>query len=271
MYYNRPSSQIFKDAGLLLEIFKKKLAELVEKGAITEKDAILPDYGPLPEVEDSPPVEEEGDEEEEDEDEEEEEDDEDDDDSDDEGRKKRRNRSARQSARRDGGDVDHSKRGRPPKVYTPLEARIEAILKGLRRYKNADGHLGITAFEKLPDKTVLPEYYAAIASPISLEMIKKNHKRKKYKTVDQMVQDLDLMFENAKTFNEEDSVIHQDAIQLQKDAHQLAEEQKARPDDEFRDSDGRLPLSHVVHKDETWKVGTCLRYRALVCARVLIC
>jgi len=254
--YNRPSAPIFSDAGRLLEVFKEKLNEMVKESLITAEDAKIPDLGPLPEFEDSPPPED--DEEEADEDDEEEEEEDEDEDSDDEGGRRRSGRRRRQSGARKGGDDGddaQKKRGRPPKVFTPLEARIQAVLKGLRRFKNESGQLRIHQFERLPDKAELPDYYAAIRNPIALDTIKKKHKRKKYQTVDQAVQDLDLMFENAKQFNEEDSEVYQDAVELAKQAHVLAEQEKAKPDDDFRDEDGRLPLSGIEHRGEIWRVG----------------
>jgi chromatin structure-remodeling complex subunit RSC1/2 len=253
--YNRPSAPIFSDAGRLLDVFKEKLAEMVKEGLITSQDAEIPDLGPLPEFEDSPPPED--DEEEADEDDEEEEEEDEDEDSDDEGGRRRSGRRRRQSGVRKGGDDDDAqkKRGRPPKVFTPLEARIQAILKGLRRFKNDSGQLRILAFERLPDKAELPEYYAAIRNPIALDTIKKKHKRKKYQTVDQALQDLELMFDNAKQFNEEGSEVYQDAVELMTQARLLAEQEKAKPDEEFRDEDGRLPLAGIEHKGEIWRVG----------------
>jgi chromatin structure-remodeling complex subunit RSC1/2 len=254
--YNRPSSLIFSDASQLLQLFKAKLDELVKKGVITAEDAAIPDYGPLPEFEDSPPPEED-DEDEDDEEEEEEEEEESDADSDDEGGRRRGRRSGRQSGRRDrGGDDDdpHSKRGRPPKVLTPLEARISAIIRGLRRYKNREGQVGVSYFEKTPDKMDLQ---GNIAEAISLDTIKKKLKRKKYQNVDQMVRDMDVVFENVKASNKPGDLLHEDAIELQKLGHELAEEQKARPDDDFRDEDGLLPLASITHNGREWKVGKC--------------
>ncbi|KAL2132869.1 hypothetical protein VTI74DRAFT_3215 [Chaetomium olivicolor] len=258
--YNRPSAPIFSDAGRLLEVFKEKLQEMVKEGEITAADAEIPDLGPLPEFEDSPPPED--DEEEVDEDEDEEEEDDEDEDSDEEGgrRRSRRGRHARTSK---GGDEDdaHKKRGRPPKVFTPLEARIQAILKGLRRFKNESGQLRILHFERLPDKAELPDYYAAIRNPIALDTIKKKHKRKKYQSVDQALQDLELMFDNAKQYNEEGSEVYEDAVELAKQARILADQEKARPDDDFRDEDGKLPLAGIEHKGEIWRVGDWVHLR----------
>ncbi|KAK7990673.1 hypothetical protein PG990_014953 [Apiospora arundinis] len=247
--YNRPSSHFFQDAGRLREVFKEELQKLVDEEIITPAEAVLPDLGELPEAEDSPPPDDdEGDEEDEDED------DEDDDDSDDEGRRRgRRGRHGRKSDARD--EDDHKKRGRPPKVYTPLEARIHAVLKGLRKFKHPNGDLMIVPFEKLPDKQATPDYYANIKNPIALDTIKKKAKRKKYPNVDVAMKDIELLFENAKQYNEEGSQIYQDAIELQKQARVLAEQEKARPDNEFEDEDGRRPLTEIVNRGETWRVG----------------
>lgn len=227
---------------------------MVKEGTITAEEAKIPDLGPLPEFEDSPPPEDE--EEEADEDDEEEEDEDEEEDSDDEGGRRRSGRRGRQAARK-GGDEDdaHKKRGRPPKVFTPLEARIQALLKGLRRFKNENGQLRILHFERLPDKAELPDYYAAIRNPIALDTIKKKHKRKKYQTLDQVLQDLELMFENAKEYNEEDSEVYRDAVELAKQARILADQEKAKPDEDFRDEDGKLPLASIEHRGETWRVG----------------
>lgn len=262
--YNRPSAPIFGAAVRLREIFVEELQKLVEKGYISAEDAKLPDLGELPPVEgDSPPGEEEDEEEEEDDEEEDEDEDEDedDDDSDDEGGRRRRRRRGRASGfgRRDRDedkdDDAHKRRGRPPMVLTPTEARISSILKGLRKPKDYDGNLLILPFEKLPDKAVVADYYQTITNPMALDNIKKKAKRKKYQHVDHMMQDIELMFENAKLYNEDDSEVHMAAVELQKQARVLAGQEKARPDDDFRDEDGKLPLAEIQYNGQAWKVG----------------
>jgi chromatin structure-remodeling complex subunit RSC1/2 len=262
--FNRPSAGIFGAAVRLREVFKKELKRLVDEGTITEGEAELPDLGEIPSADESLPPEE-VDEREEDEDEEEEEDDEEeDDDADvDEDTGRRRSRKRTRSSvggrkERDEGAKDddgHKKRGRPPKVLTPLEARIHAVLKGLRKFKNDDDELLVLPFEKVPDKAANPDYYATISNPIALDNIKKKAKRKKYRSVDQVLGDLELMFENAKQYNEEGSDIYKAAVELQARAREIASQEKARPDDAFRDDDGKLPLSEIQHKGETWRVG----------------
>ena len=273
--YNRPSAPIFGAAERLREILQEELHKLVAKGVIAVEDAKLPDLGELPPAEDSPPplsdaddVDADADEEEE---EEEEEEDEDEDDSDDDGRPRRRRGRGHGSSggRRDRDDKDddaHKKRGRPPSVMTPMEARISSLLRGLRKFKDDDGNLLILPFERLPDKVAVPDYYSIITRPIALDQIKRKAKRKKYANIEAVMADVNLMFENAKTYNEDNSPVHVAAIELQQQARQMAEHEKARPDDDFRDEDGKLPLAEILHNGESWKVGklsSC--YREVSC------
>lgn len=220
----------------------------------------MPDLGELPPVEDSPPptgeTDDEEDEDDEDEEEDEEEDDDDDDDSDHDGGRRRRGRRGRPfSSRQDFDDDAHKARGRPPSVLTPTEARISSILRGLRKSKDEDGSLLILPFEKLPDKAALPDYYQTILNPIAMDHIKKKAKRKKYQHVDHAMADIERMFENAKLYNEDDSPLFKAAVELQLQARVLALQEKARPDDDFRDEDGKLPLSEIVYNGEQWRVG----------------
>lgn len=251
-------------------MFVEELKKLVDKGHITADDAKLPDLGELPPAEESPPAEddeEEDEEDEEDEEEEEEEDDDDDDDSDDEGGRhwgRRRRTSGRRDRDVDKDDDAHKRRGRPPSVLTPTEARISSLLKGLRKPRDDHGNLLILAFEKLPDKAAVPDYYQTIGNPIALDNIKKKAKRKKYQSVDHVMQDIELMFENAKRYNEDESEVYQAAVELQKQARFLAEQEKAKPDDDFRDEDGKLPLAEIVYNDQSWKVGTYTRETGLL-------
>lgn len=270
--YNRPSAPIFGAALRLREIFQEELQKLWDKGEILAEDAKLPDLGELPPAEESPSrgseagdvKEEEGEEEEEEEEEDDEEEEEEESSDDDGGRRRRRRHnhrrpslSGRKDRDEDKDDDAHKKRGRPPMVLTPMEARISSILRGLRKFKGEDGSLLVLPFEKLPDKSAVPDYYQTISNPIALDNIKKKAKRKKYLNVDQVLADIELMFENAKVYNEDDSDVHQAAVELQRQARTLAEQEKAKPDDDFRDEDGKLPLAEIQYNGHTWRVGEC--------------
>ncbi|KAL6877166.1 Bromodomain-containing protein [Trichoderma novae-zelandiae] len=270
--YNRPSAPIFGAAERLREVFQEQLKKLVDSGDVTAEDARLPDLGELPPVEDSPSPQS-GNEDQQDErmkgtgngdDDEGEEEEDSDEDSDDEeykGRNGRRYTSDRGS-RTNGKDARfQQKRGRPPMVLTPTEARIFSILKELKKVKDADGNPLAAPFERLPDKAIVPDYYQIIANPIALDNIKKKAKRKKYQTVDQALSDLELMFDNAKSYNEDGSQVYEAAVKLQQQARVLAEQEKLRPDDDFRDEDGKLPLASIEYNGETWKVGDWVHIR----------
>lgn len=244
--YNRPESVAYQHALIIQGVFEKEFKALADQGIISHEVATLPDLGELPPVESPLPI----DEEEEEEDEDDDEDDEDDEeDSDNEGVKRRRKRGPRSTAaitKREGGAKDdgglkgnetdsRKRRGRPPRVDTPMESRIKAVLKGIRKFKNSQGHVMVHQFEKLPDKVVMPEYYIEIKEPMAIEQIKVCHsdpittpssftiskitqrkqKRKKYHSVDHFLRDMDVMFNNAKSYNTDESQIYKDAVNLQ--------------------------------------------------------
>ena len=179
--YNVEGAGAYQDALTIKKVYRKEFEALAEQGIISQEVATLPDLGELPPVETPLPVE---DEEEEDDDEDEDEDDEDDE-TDEEGVKRRRKRGPRSTAaitKREGGSKDEGqkgndtdsrkRRGRPPRVDTPMESRIKAVLKGIRKFKNELGQIMVHQFEKLPDKTVMPEYYAEIKVPMAIEQLK---------------------------------------------------------------------------------------------------
>lgn len=234
-------------------MFISEFKKLVDEGIITPEVAELPDLGEIPEADPLPL------EDEEEEDDEEDEDDEDADDSDDGGRRRRRRGARSSAAKKDESQNDpelRKKRGRPPRVDTPMEARIKAILKGIRKPKDPSGQLKIRHFERLPDKAIYPDYYMEIKEPMAIDLIKRKSKRKKYNSVDHFMRDLDLMFNNAKAYNKPDSQLYKDAVDLQAEAHRLAEQEKKKPDSEYLMEDGRVPLPEgILYKGEIWKVG----------------
>lgn len=254
--YNRPKSQAYEDALVIKDVFITEFQKLVDEGIISTEVAELPDLGEIPEADPLP--------EEEEEEEEDDEDDEDDEDSDDDGRRKKK-RGPRPGSKRDGGKDDgqksndpemRKKRGRPPRVDTPMEARIKAVLKGMRKLKGPSGALKVRHFERLPDKATYPDYYVEIKEPIAIDIIKRKSKRKKYNSVDHFMRDMDLMFNNAKVYNQPESQIYKDAVDLQVESRKLAEIEKKKPDSEYLMEDGRLPLPDgILYKGELWKVG----------------
>lgn len=259
--YNRPNSGVYKDALVIKSLVESELQQLVNDRVISAEEATPPDLGEIPYATPEPdPI----DEEDEDEEDDDEEDDEADDSDDEKGRRARRRGTAiskRNKSQDDGDqrkdDADSRKRrGRPPRVDTPMEARIKAILKGIRKFRHPKGYLKVVNFEKLPDKITESQYYSVIREPIALDLIKRKAKRKKYQSVEHFMKDVDVMFENAKMYNEDDSEIYKDAVDLQIEAQKLAEAEKAKPDSEYLMEEGRMPLPDgILHNGELYKVG----------------
>jgi ATP-dependent helicase STH1/SNF2 len=70
-------------------------------------------------------------------------------------------------------------------------------------------------FLELPDRTDYADYYETIKEPISLDIILQRINSPFYSTWQECAQDFYLMFKNAMTYNEEGSLVYQDAIALQ--------------------------------------------------------
>ncbi|OTA37311.1 hypothetical protein BTJ68_03042 [Hortaea werneckii EXF-2000] len=260
--FNRPDSGAFQDALVIKEQLEKQLQLLVEKGTISKEVAALPYLGEIPtyedvEMGDAGPA---GAEEEESSDDDDDDDDEGEEDDDGKRKKRRGGRSGAGGARREGGDLadDGSRRarGRPPKLNTPMEARIQAILKGIRKPKDSHGQLMIRDFDRLPDKAAMPEYFAEIRNPMAYDILKRKVKRKKYQSVEDFMADVNLMFNNAKEYNTDESSIHKNATALQIEAGKLYDIEKAKPDDTFADEDGKVPMPNgILQNGELYRVG----------------
>jgi len=182
--YNRQESGAYQDALDVKVLVEQELQKLVDRQLIRAEVAKLPYLGEIPPQDDLPPeVKEEG----EDDDEDEEDDDEEAEESDDSSRVKKRGRGrpkgslngAKKEALAAKEDDQHAadiearkKRGRPPKVDTPMEVRIKNILKGMRKFKNKDGVSKISSFDRLPDKAVMPEYFVSIKNPMAVDVLK---------------------------------------------------------------------------------------------------
>ena len=77
-----------------------------------------------------------------------------------------------------------------------------------------DGHPVTEAFEKLPSKRMYPDYYQLIEKPIALDTMLKSCKKGAYATLTDLKADLDVMYNNARFYNEEDSWVFIDANKL---------------------------------------------------------
>jgi ATP-dependent helicase STH1/SNF2 len=83
------------------------------------------------------------------------------------------------------------------------------------------GRLRSEIFEKLPSKKMFPDYYHIIKRPISFNEIKKRIKNGDYADLSLFRADFKLMFDNARTYNEEGSIVYEDANAMDVSALQI--------------------------------------------------
>ncbi|WFC98740.1 RSC chromatin remodeling complex ATPase component [Malassezia yamatoensis] len=70
-------------------------------------------------------------------------------------------------------------------------------------------------FLEIPKKSEYPDYHVLIPQPIALRQIRKRIESKAYKTMEACRDDFHLMFNNARTYNQEGSLVWNDAEELQ--------------------------------------------------------
>jgi len=78
-----------------------------------------------------------------------------------------------------------------------------------------ENRLIIGPFVKLPPKRDFADYYLVIQSPIAMNMIEKKIKKQEYSSLNDLRADIRLLCKNAKTYNEDGSVIFNDAVAIE--------------------------------------------------------
>ncbi|GAA5901825.1 hypothetical protein JCM8208_003598 [Rhodotorula glutinis] len=109
--------------------------------------------------------------------------------------------------------------GKRRKVLSPYQEKLrECFEELLTEVENLDnptmGHQCAGLFNELPSKRDYPDYYLLITHPISLKEIKKKVNNGTYPNTDAFAADIHQMLNNAMTYNEEGSVVYEDARML---------------------------------------------------------
>ncbi|ONH66121.1 Transcription regulatory protein SNF2 [Cyberlindnera fabianii] len=97
-----------------------------------------------------------------------------------------------------------------------LNLQCENICEDLIDYINEDGRRLSDIFMVKPAKRLYPDYYVLIKYPIAFDMIKKRIHSKIYQSLREFIEDIHLMFANARIYNEEGSMVYNDANELEK-------------------------------------------------------
>lgn len=103
-------------------------------------------------------------------------------------------------------------------VYANNSKHIKGLYSAVRDFRDSEGRQLSEVFLKLPSKALYPDYYEVIKQPIDLDKVLQKWKSGTYLSLDDMMADLTLMFQNACRYNEPDSQIYRDALTLQRHA-----------------------------------------------------
>lgn len=116
-------------------------------------------------------------------------------------------------------------RGRPPlhNQSDPLDPKrrraltkiFDAVYEAVIEVTDEEGRDRSGLFMELPDKREYRDYYAIIKRPISLEMIRKRISACHYTSLQGFKEDFRTIFENAREYNEEGSLVVDDANALE--------------------------------------------------------
>ncbi|KAJ5958283.1 uncharacterized protein N7479_005433 [Penicillium vulpinum] len=127
------------------------------------------------------------------------------------------------------------KRGRQPKVPDTLNPTdranltriLDTVIQSLMdmeaevQPEGSDSEEGpmvrsiIEPFMKPPPRSYYPDYYMIIQNPIAMDAIQKKVKRADYQSLKQFRDDIHLLCQNARTYNEDGSVLFQDANDIE--------------------------------------------------------
>ncbi|RDB29065.1 Chromatin structure-remodeling complex subunit snf21 [Hypsizygus marmoreus] len=108
-----------------------------------------------------------------------------------------------------GGELAANIRERMKKAFAECHRAVLAC-------EDNTGRKRCDLFRELPDKRDYPDYYQLITRPIALSHLRKRANSNYYKTVQAYRDDWKLMFDNARTYNQEGSWVYVDAEEMEK-------------------------------------------------------
>ncbi|XP_069062171.1 protein polybromo-1 isoform X1 [Pleurodeles waltl] len=102
------------------------------------------------------------------------------------------------------------------KYLSPMQQKLNDVYEAVKNYTDPRGRRLSAIFLRLPSRSELPDYYVTIKRPIDMEKIRSHMMANKYQDIDAMFEDFVMMFNNACTYNEPESLIYKDALVLHK-------------------------------------------------------
>ncbi|XP_073500541.1 protein polybromo-1 isoform X7 [Phyllobates terribilis] len=102
------------------------------------------------------------------------------------------------------------------KYLSPMQQKLNEVYEAVKNYTDKRGRRLSAIFLRLPSRSELPDYYVTIKKPVDMEKIRSHIMANKYQDIDAMCEDFVIMFNNACTYNEPESLIYKDALVLHK-------------------------------------------------------
>jgi ATP-dependent helicase STH1/SNF2 len=167
------------------------------------------------------------------------------------------------------GDVAPRKRGRPapskdalrPEHRTSLQKIVNIVYEALNdlEEESTDPEIPnrgiIDPFIELPDRVDYADYYQFIRNPICMNQIKKKINKKEYQNLKSFRQDIGLLCNNCRVYNEDSSLLYQDANLIeQTTVDKLREATQEYP--EWQDFDDAASVNGGLSTGVTSAVGT---------------
>lgn len=131
--------------------------------------------------------------------------------------KKQKKNKKRKSRRGESDDSDGDlplKRKKAP-VDPKMKKQMLKVMKEVIRYADAEGRVLSIEFMKLPSRQKRPDYYEIIRKPVDIKRIMQRIEDGKYYDFTELEKDFVQLCQNAQIYNEEQSLIYEDSIQLQ--------------------------------------------------------
>lgn len=121
-----------------------------------------------------------------------------------------------------------SKRGSVKKRLETVDPKVapqcRVLLERLLAYRTEDNRQLAQPFIRLPGQKQLPIYYQTIDEPIDFQRIRRKIDTYRYSNLDEFQLDIELLVQNAQTFNCETSLIYADSILVGKVYRELREQ-----------------------------------------------
>jgi ATP-dependent helicase STH1/SNF2 len=104
----------------------------------------------------------------------------------------------------------------PPAVRDKMKKGFMECYRAVLACEDETGRKRCELFREVPDRRDYPDYYQLITQPIALSVVRKRASSNFYKSVLAFRDDFRLMFNNARTYNQEGSWVYIDADEMEK-------------------------------------------------------